>query len=162
MSPGISKRCCSTDTLLLLRLLAIWLRNLVIIDWVRRWCLTSKAMSTRMITDNIATGVPIAAPSLELPWDEGEGLEELRLSDGMALVLVEEMMETSGRVKFEVDVARRPAVRVVLDKNISIARYWRYVSSFQVNCYLNNVLLSVVEGGTTSISDAVANIVDGM
>ena len=43
----------------------------------------------------------------------------------MALVLVEEMMETSGRVKVEVGVARRSAVLVVLDKNISIARYWR-------------------------------------
>lgn len=80
----------------------------------------------------------------------------------MALVLVEEMMETSGRVKFEVGVARRSAVLVVLDKNISIARYRRCVSSFQLICYLNNVLLSVVEGGTTGISDAVANVVDGM
>lgn len=84
------------------------------------------------MTDNIVTGVPIAAPCQELPWDEGEEVEELRLSDGMALVLVEEIMETSGGVKFEVGVARRSAVLVVLDKNISIARYGRYVSGYQL------------------------------
>ena len=80
----------------------------------------------------------------------------------MAPVLVEEMVETSGRVEFDVGVARRSAVLVVLDKIISIARYWRYVSSFQLICYSNNVLLSVVGGGTTGIPDAVADIVDGM
>ena len=46
-------------------------------------------------------------------------------------------METSGRVKFEVGVAGRSAVLVVLDENISIARYWPYVSDFQLICYLN-------------------------
>ena len=80
----------------------------------------------------------------------------------MAPVLVEEVMETSGRVEFEVGVARRSAVLVVLDKNISIARYWRYISNLQSIWSLNNVLLSTVEGGTTVISDTVADIVDGM
>ena len=82
-----------------------------------------------MITDNIATGIPIAAPSRELPCDEDEGLDELRIPDGMAPVLVEEMTETSGRVGFWVGAARRSAVLVVLDKNVSIARYWRYIST---------------------------------
>ena len=80
----------------------------------------------------------------------------------MALVPVEEMMEISGRFKFEVSAAGRSAVLVILVMNVSMARHWRYVSSFQLICYLNNVLLSVVEGGTTGTSDAVANIVDGM
>lgn len=80
----------------------------------------------------------------------------------MAPVPVEKMMEVSGRVKLEIGVVRRSAVLEVLDKNISIARYWRYISNVQLICSLNNVLLSVVGGCTTGISDAVANIDDGM
>ena len=80
----------------------------------------------------------------------------------MAPVPVEEMMEVSGRVKLEVGVVRRSAVLAVLDKNNSIARYWRYISNVQLICSLYNVLLSVVEGGTTGMTDAVANINDGM
>ena len=80
----------------------------------------------------------------------------------MAPVPVEEMVEVSGRVTLEIGVVRRSAVLVVLDKNISIARFWRYISNVQLFCSINNILLSVVEGGTTGISDAVADIDDGM
>ena len=75
-------------------------------------------------TDRIATGAPMAIPSLRSSWEEVDGSEEMTVADGSA--------------ELDSDNAGTSAEIVVLTEDVSISRCWNYIS----NALDSNVLVT--------------------